>query len=205
MVIGAFLTCSTVVILGWVMPGYRPLHDYVSELALGPRGWIQRINFVFTGTVHVIFGLGMSQALGRGLAVRAGAALLGLIGLGMIGCGATPVERRPFSVMSRGGQLHLLFAVIFVFALMPLVCLAFARAFTSHPGWSGLVPYTLGTAVMNVVFFMMGISPGLASRLPGSRWPLIASRYAGLIQRMYFGSFLIWEVVVSFTAARFLF
>jgi hypothetical protein len=202
MIIGAFLTFGTAFVLGWTMPGHRPLHDYVSELTLGPLGWVQRVNFLFTGAVQIIFGLGISQGVGPALSVRAGGVLVALIGLGLIGCGVTPVERRPFSMMSQGARLHLLCAIVFVFAPMPLACLAFASAFDGDPGRSWLVPYTLATGAMSVVFFLMGMSPGLATRLSASRWLLVARRYAGLIQRLGFGVFLIWEVVVSLTASR---
>jgi Protein of unknown function (DUF998) len=34
---------------GAVRDGYRPLRHPVSSLALGPRGWIQAVNFAVTG------------------------------------------------------------------------------------------------------------------------------------------------------------
>ena len=36
---------------GAVRDGYRPLRHPVSSLALGPRGWIQTVNFAVTGVL----------------------------------------------------------------------------------------------------------------------------------------------------------
>jgi hypothetical protein len=36
---------------GWLRPGYEPLGMFISELALGPRGWIQVSNLMLFGAL----------------------------------------------------------------------------------------------------------------------------------------------------------
>ena len=44
--IGPVLFVTVFTLEGWFRPGYNTLGMYVSELSLGPRGWIQIINFI---------------------------------------------------------------------------------------------------------------------------------------------------------------
>lgn len=74
--------------LVWLVEGrlrldYRPVHDPISALALGPRGWVQVANFVATGVLFVAFAVGVGLATG-GVALPA---LLGLVGVGLVGAG----------------------------------------------------------------------------------------------------------------------
>lgn len=44
---------------GAVRDGYRPLRHPVSSLALGPRGWIQTLNFAVTGVLTLAGAAGL--------------------------------------------------------------------------------------------------------------------------------------------------
>jgi Protein of unknown function (DUF998) len=66
-----FLTFS---VAGAVRPGYDPLRHPISSLEFGPDGWVQHLNFVFTGTLVTLFALGLGKpirTLGGGRAVNA--------------------------------------------------------------------------------------------------------------------------------------
>jgi hypothetical protein len=43
---------------GTVRPDYDPLRHPVSSLEFGPDGWVQSLNFLLTGTLVTLFGLG---------------------------------------------------------------------------------------------------------------------------------------------------
>jgi len=101
---------------GAIQPDYRPLHDTISELSLGPRGWIQTANFLVFGVLFMVFARGVKASVNDSRAARLGGTLLSLIGLG---CGLFRAEHWPPSSMSPTGLLHLVCAVLLVFALCP--------------------------------------------------------------------------------------
>ena len=57
---------------GRLCPGYHPSSMFVSELSLGPRGWIQIVNFLVTGALVFAFGCGLAARFRSGTASRAG-------------------------------------------------------------------------------------------------------------------------------------
>ena len=60
--IGPALFVVTFTIEGCLRPGYRAREMFVSELSLGPRGWIQIANFIvafnaWNGVVQRVFAI----------------------------------------------------------------------------------------------------------------------------------------------------
>jgi Protein of unknown function (DUF998) len=41
---------------GVLRPDYDPFRHPVSSLEFGPRGWVQSVNFILTGTLVTLFG-----------------------------------------------------------------------------------------------------------------------------------------------------
>jgi hypothetical membrane protein len=66
--VGAPVFLVVILIQGAIRPGYDPMRDFGSALALGPYGWIQDTNFVATGLLMLAFAMGLRRALhpGRG-------------------------------------------------------------------------------------------------------------------------------------------
>ncbi|MGB8253138.1 MAG: DUF998 domain-containing protein, partial [Anaerolineaceae bacterium] len=54
-IIGPTLFVAVFMIEGWLRPGYDPLSTFISTLSLGPRGWIQIINFILFGAFLLLF------------------------------------------------------------------------------------------------------------------------------------------------------
>jgi len=116
---------------GAIREGYRPSRHPVSSLALGPRGWIQAANFSVTGTLFLAGAAGLRQAGDRACSARAGQALIGAAGAGLIGAAVfttDPVSGYPpgtpdaLARPSRTGMAHTLAAVP-VFAGLPAAAL----------------------------------------------------------------------------------
>ena len=61
---------------GWLRPGYSALGMFVSELSLGPHGWIQILDFLVTGALVLVFGRGLAVHFRTGAASRAGPILV---------------------------------------------------------------------------------------------------------------------------------
>ncbi len=105
---------------GATRPGYRPSRHPVSSLALGPRGRVQAANFAVTGTLVLAGAAGLGHVADPSLSSRAGRALIGAAGAGLIGAAVfatDPVSGYPPGTPdaptqpSRTGIVHNLAAV----------------------------------------------------------------------------------------------
>lgn len=52
--LGTALFTLSFTINGFLRPDYNPVQRYVSELSIGPQGWIQMVSFMFLG-VTILF------------------------------------------------------------------------------------------------------------------------------------------------------
>ena len=167
---------------GAARDGYRPLRHPVSSLALGPGGWAQAANFAVTGTLFLAAAAGLSRARDRAAGPRAGPALIGAAGAGLIGSAlfpADPVSGYPPGTPStprapsRAGTLHNLAAIPVFLGLPAAAAGASWRSFQAgQRGW-GL--YCAGTAItMPAAMTLAGAGFGQSSRLV---------RLGGLFQR----------------------
>jgi hypothetical membrane protein len=71
---------AVLLIEGASCPGYEPAYHTGSELELGERGWIQRINFFVMGAGVFAFAIGVQRSLNSTI----GAVLLALFGIGLL-------------------------------------------------------------------------------------------------------------------------
>jgi hypothetical protein len=144
-----FVTTFTVV--GRRQHGYRPRRDPVSTLVLGDHGWVQVANFLAAGVLTCASSVGMRRMLrpGGGAAVPA---LVGAVGLGLVGAGVFPTDPAGGDLspdahrMTRSGALHVACAVP-VFLGLPAACLVGARGFRSE-GRTVWTAYSVGSGVV---------------------------------------------------------
>ena len=183
---------------GALRPGYRPLRDMISELSLGPRGWIQTANFLVFGLLFIVFARGVKASVNDTRATRLGATLLLVIGVGVLGCGLFRAEHWPPSSMSPAGLLHLLCALVLVFALLPVATGVMARAFSTDAHWRSLGRVTRLTSFLTLALLVGGLA---LMSTPGQP-PRIGNVYAGLIQRIDVAVFLAWQIAVARRIAR---
>ena len=196
--VGPALFFLVLLVEGAVRPGYRPLRDTISELSLGPRGWIQTANFLVFGLLFIVFARGVRASVTDSRATRLGARLLLVIGVGVLGCGLFRAEHWPPSSMSPAGVLHLLCAIVLVFALLPVATGVMARAFAVDAHWRSLGRVTRLTSFLTLVLLV----GGLALMSPPGQPPRIGNVYAGLIQRIDVAVFLAWQMAVARRIAR---
>ncbi len=196
--VGPVLFLGVLLVEGAVRPDYNPLRNTISELSLGPRGWIQTANFLVFGILFLIFARGVRVRLDDARAARFGTALLLIIGAGVLGCGLFPAEPWPPSSMGPTGLLHLVCAMVLIFALLPVVTAAMMRAFATDERWRSLAPASGLTSIATLVFLV----GGLALMSPPGEPPRIGNQYAGLIQRMDVGVFLAWQFAVARRISR---
>lgn len=171
---GAWLFIVVFLIDGWTRPGYHPMRDPVSALALGPRGWLQTTNFVVCGAAIGVGAIGVFAALHSiPLAVT-----IGVFGLALVASGIFPMDAMrgyppgtPDETPAETSLRHRLHdhAGVIVFGAIP-VCAAIAAFTLPDPLWgwsSGAI------AIVSTLGFLWF----------GAAWEADAPR-SGLIQRV---------------------
>jgi hypothetical membrane protein len=167
---------------GLTRPGYRPMRHAISALALGPRGWVQTINFILSGVLIFVSSFGVYQASSSlWLAL-----VVGIIGVGMGGSGTfamDPMRGYPPGTpdttpdeVSRAQQIHDWVGAL-IFIGLPVA--AIAAAFTLEP-----LPWVLFSGVVAVVLLgLLALFNALFAR---------DSSRAGLVQRLLVGLGFAW-------------
>jgi hypothetical protein len=183
--IGSVLFVAVFTIEGLLRPNYNALGMYVSELSLGPRGWIQIANFIVWGLLFLIFTCGVANEFQAGKASKAGPVLLAIIAFCFFISG--PFVTDPGTIftyqMSLHGILHGIFGAL-VFSLAPVSCFIFYRRFREDPKWKSLSRWSITACVIiviAVVFMKIGQIP-----------PSLINTYVGLIQRIALITYLSW-------------
>jgi hypothetical protein len=188
--LGAVLFVSVFTVYGWLYSDYSWTSMFVSELSLGPYGWIQIINFVLTGTLVLVFGRGLAAHFSTGRASRAGPVLLQSIGASLIASGPFTTDPSPmFNQATTHGVVHgILGALVFTFA--PLSCFVFYRRFRGDPLWRPMAGWTLVAGVV----LALGIVLLRISQQHGNG----LFEWKGLVQRVILVTFMTWIFAVAF-------
>jgi Protein of unknown function (DUF998) len=187
--IGPALFVAIFTLAGWLRPGYSSRGMFVSELALGPRGWIQIVNFIVFGILFLVFARGVAAEFPDGKASCWGPILLTIIGISFLASG--PFVMDPVTVppdqMSLHGKLHMLFGAL-VFSLSPVSCFVFLRRFRENPKWRSLRWWTLAAGIITVAVVVV-MAAGL-TRAPAA--PNAFNAWRGLVQRTFIVTYNLW-------------
>jgi hypothetical membrane protein len=185
--VGAPLTVAVFTVDGLFRPGYDPVRHYVSQLSLGPGGWVQVANFLVTGALMLAFAVGLRRALRPGRGSRWGPLLVAAFGLGLVAAGLFPADPGlggfpPGTVIPPDSptpdfQRHILAAVVVFFSL-PAACAVLARRFARDPAWRGWTAYSLLTGALVWVLWA-------GSTILSGDGSAPVDAVAGLVQRVY--------------------
>lgn len=183
---------------GFLRPGYDALSTFISALSLGPRGWIQILNFLVVGVLLLLFARGVRAEFPNGKASKAGPIFLVLIGLGLLLSGPFVMDPMytPADQMTWHGIVHGLLGAM-VFTLGPITCLVFWRRFRSDPEWQPLAWWTLAAAVILIVAIVF---LRVASPPPPASNALVP--WAGLVQRVLVVTLMLWVFSFAFRLYR---
>lgn len=197
-IVGPTLFVTVFMIEGWLRPGFEPLKMYVSELSLGPRGWIQIANFVVFGLLFLAFTRGLAIEFRSGKASRGGIILLTILAVGFLLSGPfvmdptnTPPDR--FTVH---GTVHGILGGI-VFSLMPISCFLFLRRFGEDPKWRTLQWPTLG---LGTIIAAAVVLLTVATKVPDIQAAF--TDWLGLIQRAAIVPFMLWLFIFALGLLR---
>ena len=193
--LGPLLFVVTFSVEGWLRPGYDARRMFISALSLGPRGWIQIVNFLFLGVALFVFSRGVAAAFREGKASRAGHVLLTIIAVALFASG--PFVMDPMGTvreaMTVHGILHNIFGA-FVFSLTPVTCFVFWRRFRTDESFRSLRTWTL---VAGIVTTLAVVLLRIATPRPPGPGNALTS-FTGVIQRTEAVTFFAWV----FTFAR---
>jgi hypothetical protein len=186
--IGPTLFVMIFTVEGWLRPGYEPFRMRVSELSLGPRGWIQIVNFAVFGMLFLVFTRGVAAEFRNGKTSRVGPILLTIMAISFLVSGPFVMDPAgtPLGQMSLHGTLHVIFGGI-VFSLMPVSCFVFLRRFREDSKWQSLQRWTL---VAGVIIAAAVIFRAVTTRLPAAQ--TVFNEWLGLIQRAAIVPYMIW-------------
>jgi hypothetical protein len=139
--------------LGWKPLGASDV-PWPSDLALGPLGWLQVLNFAFFGLTLIFFALGLHRGVAsRGRFSWAGPALLVVSGVALI-LAAFKTDPYPMQgLQTWHGAIHFLAFVLLVLSFL-LSLFFWWRRLRLDPQWRGYAPYTLFTAILYVVLLL---------------------------------------------------
>jgi hypothetical protein len=177
---------------------YNPLETFVSALSLGPRGWIQMVNFTVFGALLLVFTWGVAAEFPTGKAARGGPILLAIIAICYLLSGPFVMDPTgtPPSQATVHGTLHGIFGAI-VFTLMPISLFVFLRRFRVDVNWQSFQGWTLVLGIIDalaVIFF------SITSKLPEGQNAF--SDWFGLIQRTAILPFMVWIFVFGLKLLR---
>ncbi|HEX9086286.1 MAG TPA: DUF998 domain-containing protein [Arthrobacter sp.] len=180
---------SVFTVYGWLCPGYSPTLMFVSELSLGPYGWVQMLNFGLTGALVLVFGRGLAAHFVSGMASRTGPVLVQGMGVSLIASGLfTTDPSAMFGQATAHGVVHGIFGALF-FTLAPVSCFVFFRRFHSDRAWRPLAGWTLAAGVV----LAAGIIQLKISQQPGSG----LFEWKGLLQRVILATIMTWIFAVA--------
>jgi Protein of unknown function (DUF998) len=200
---GSALYLCVFTIEGWLRPDYDAASMFISELSLGPWGWVQMANFTLFGLAILVFAMSVALEYGDARSARVGVTLLVIMGISMVASGPFVIDPvtdaalpmiNPAAVaphqMSFHSKFHYALGTLF-FLLAPATCLCFAgfRRSSKDPALRAFRRWSVGLGIASlaaVILLKLALLP------PASN-PLLPWR--GLIQRATVIPFLAWLFV----------
>jgi hypothetical membrane protein len=183
-----------ILIEGATRRGYKAWHHPMSNLALGPHGWVLTIALLVIGAGLLCFAGGLRRVLNPGRGSTWGPILIAVTGVALIGEAIFPTDPSlgyPPGVAAAStlhGILHSILSGVFEAPPMVAACIVLTRRFAQAPGGRPWAFYSIATIILVVVFQVLGIAAYLSND-PGSPY--------GFIQRLEFFTLLGWVAVLA--------
>lgn len=155
-IIGATYFLLSIIVLGFVQPGYNHLIDTISVLALGKYGWIQQVNFVVLAVSFGCLGIGLGLYFYKkwNNPITLAFLLLSLCIIFVLFFKADPVDRTQIKLValhSQEGLVHFLTTFVMVI-LIPFFLIDLIKKLFENNQNRGLARYTIFVILFNVLF-----------------------------------------------------
>jgi hypothetical protein len=151
--VGLTAFVATFLVEGALRPRYHPWRHAISQLSLGPFGWVNTIAILVAGLALLAFAAGLRSALPTGIGATWGPRLIGVTGTCFLlaavfpddpGLGYPPGAPAQQTV---SGLIHGLLITLAV-GCLSAACLVMARRFASDPDWRGWARYSTVTGLV---------------------------------------------------------
>lgn len=176
---------SVFTVAGALRPGYHPVSMFVSELSLGPGGWVQRLNFAVTGSLIAVFGWSTVPLLRRSSG-RVGPSSITFMVLGTCLALSGVANTDPsamFSQTTTHGVVHGILGAV-VFLSLPISCLQVAAELRRRELRATMrrVTVAVGVAMFALIVVLK------VSELPTT----FLFAWRGLVQRIILIGYFVW-------------
>jgi Fe2+ transport system protein B len=178
-VAGPPLFIAVLLVAGATRRDYVAWRHFGSQLALGPGGWVQVVNFLICGSLVVLFAIGLGQRLQGTRGGLIAPILFAIFGLLLLVAGlfsTDPVLGYPpgaSELSTARGTIHTIAGVI-TFILLPITCFVMAWHFAAEAGSAAWVAYSVVVGLvalfsMITAFGSMGMAQAgrLRNPMPG--------------------------------------
>ena len=192
----------TFLVEGALRPGYRPWRHAISQLSLGPFGWVNTIAVLVAAASLLVFAAGLRDALPTGVGSTWGPRLIGVTGACFLLAAIFPIDPGlgyPPAIPAQHslpGLVHGL-AITVAVGCLSAACFVMARRFAGDPAWRGWARYSTVTGVVvGAGYVTTAVATGLdqAGVLPDAP--------GGLLQRGMIITDLAWIVLVAVRLLR---
>jgi hypothetical protein len=156
---GPLLFIAAFLVEGLTRSGYSQWRHYVSQLATGPGGWVQVLNFLVCGTLVLMFAIGLRQSMRGTRGSIGGPVLFGLFAIALLvagvfttdpGLGYPPGAPQ---VHTTHGMIHGL-AGLAAFSLLPASAFVMAWHFAANPSERAWAVYSVLVGLSIIVLFV---------------------------------------------------
>jgi hypothetical membrane protein len=186
-VVSPILCVLVFTLAGFLRPGYSPIHHVISDLGVGPDGWILNTDLIISGLLFIIFAIGFYQWMHPLISRRwlhMSTFLLMLSGAGVVNEGIfhQPAQGDP------AAHLHMVLhgiglAILFYSLIIALLIIGWRLCKIS--GWRGYGWYLLLIALVTLGLLI------LPAQIAGS------GQIEGLIERAQVIVGFSWSVVIG--------
>ena len=189
--LGTTLFTLSFTINGFMRPDYDPVQRYVSELSIGPTGWIQMVSFLILGVSIMIFAFGIRATFPTGKASRAAPILFMIIGISYVLSGLFVTD--PQAMFDNQKTLHgIIHGIVgaLVFSLSAASCIVLWRRFRIDEQWRSLSTFSFVAGIAMMILIVLMKIGQLQSGL--------LHDWAGAVQRCCLMISYVWIFLVSF-------
>ncbi len=175
------------IIAGLLKPAFDPVKQSLSDLALGPYGWLQRANLVLLGLIIACLGLALRVELGKGKRNNLILVIFGAMAVGQVISGFFQADNPTATSMSVHAIIHQVGASAPALGF-PICAWLLWPVFKRHPEWQGMEIFDL---VLGTVIFLLD---AFREVLLPTHW---LDPWFGLFERILILAIIIWAEAVA--------
>ena len=193
--IAPILFVSIFTIEGLFRENYSEMKNFISELSIGNRGWIQIANFLIFGILFFVFSIGLLQEFQKRRLSSTGPILFLILASCYFFSGPFVTDSGTIFTQQKSvhGIIHGVLGAV-VFLLMAISCWTFLKLFKKEKEFKSLKNVTL---LFAIIITLSLIAFTYVTKVPSSQ--NIFQNLNGLFQRLALIPFMVWLFYFAFS------